>query len=111
MNATQLRLDHLVGCAWFWAWALIGFGFALGAVSLGLFAWVPVLLIAVPMTSSPLIRRSAFGVLTGAGALCLLVAWLQRSGQYLDPQPWLALGLVLVVAGLTAHAVRSRRDG
>ena len=41
MQANEVRLDHLVGCAWFWAWALVGFGFALGAVSLGLCAWVP----------------------------------------------------------------------
>jgi hypothetical protein len=122
----QARLDHLVGCGWFWAWALVGLGTAFGFISLGLFAWVPTFFLALPMALSPRIRQSAFGVLAGAGALCLFVAWVQRRGpgtvcwekanssgcdQYLDPRPWLAIGILLFVAGLVGHAVRSRRDG
>jgi hypothetical protein len=71
------------------------------------------------MASRPAIRRSAFGLLTGAGALLLLVAWLQRTGpgttcwhtaaasgcdQHLNPLPWLLLGIALFVGGIAAHA-------
>lgn len=78
------------------------------------------------MASRSRIRRSAFGLVTGAGAVCLVVAWLQRRGpgtvcwhrelssgcdSYLDPRPWLAIGIVLVVAGLVGHTVVLRRTG
>jgi hypothetical protein len=122
------KLAHLAGCGWFWIWALVGSGAALGAVSfaIGPLLWLPVLVVTIVMASSPQIRRSAFGLLTGMGALCLFVAWVQRRGpgevcwqkgmssgcdQYLDPRPWLAVGIVLVIAGIAAHAVRARRSG
>jgi hypothetical protein len=71
------------------------------------------------MASRPAVRRSAFGLLTGAGALLLLVAWLQRAGpgttcwhtatasgceQHLNPLPWLLLGIALFAGGIAAHA-------
>jgi len=73
------------------------------------------------MASRPGIRRSAFGVLSGAGALLLYVAWVQRAGpgttcwhtqtasgcdQHLNPLPWLVAGMVLFVGGIAAHARR-----
>jgi uncharacterized membrane protein len=102
----EARLDHLVGCAWFWVWALVGFGLALGAVSLGLLVNGPVALLALWLSSNETARRSAFGLLSGAGALCLLVAWLQQGGDSLDARPWLAIGLVLALSGLLGHARR-----
>jgi len=60
-------------------------------------------------------RRSLFGLLAGAGLLCLYVAYVQRDGpgttcwhtataagcdQHLDPIPWLAVGVLLVAAAL-----------
>ena len=122
----QARRAHLVGCGWFWAWALVGCAGALAAISLGPLLYLPTLLFGLMMASQPRARSSAFGLLTGAGVLFLVVAWLQRRGpgevcwhrgaasgcdQYLNPLPWLALGIVLVVAGITAHALRSRRSG
>src|ERR1051326_2650679 len=104
MQGVQARLDHLVGCGWFWAWALVGGATALAAVSLGPLLFIPALAVAGFMASRPRIRNSAFGLLSGAGALCLFVAWLHRQGpgtvcwqkgtasgcdQYLDPRPWL----------------------
>jgi hypothetical protein len=111
MQAAQQGLDHLFGCAWFWLWAVIGFGTALAMISLGPFLLGPVVLIGVGMAFDADVRRSAFGLLTGAGALCLLVAWLQRSGVDLDPTPWLAIGILLAAAGIVGHAIRSRRAG
>jgi len=122
----QAKLAHLAGCGWFWTWALVGCAGALGAVSLGPLLLLPVFGLGLVMATSPRIRSSAFGLLTGAGALCLFVAWVQRRGpgevcwqkgtatgcdQYLDPRPWLALGVILVVTGIAAHAVRARRSG
>jgi len=111
------------GWAWFWAWALVGCGVALGAVSLGWFASAPAAFVAVLMASRPTIRRSALGLFTGAGALLLFVAWVQRAGpgttcwrtatasgcdQHLNPVPWLLVGLVLFVGGVVGYARRVR---
>jgi hypothetical protein len=77
----EARLDHLVGCVWFWVWALVGFGLALGAVSLGPLLLLPLGLVALLLASSETIRHSAFGLATGAGGLFLLVARLQQGGE------------------------------
>jgi hypothetical protein len=102
-------------------WALLGSAAALGAVSLGPLLLAPVAAMGALLISRPAIRRSAFGLLTGAGALLLYVAWVQRDGpgatcwhtataagcdQRLDPLPWLITGIALVVVGLIAHARR-----
>src|SRR6266568_2445243 len=109
------RRAHLAGCGWFWAWALLGAAAALSALSLG-----PIL--AAPMASRSSIRRSAFGLLSGAGALLLYVAWVQRAGpgtscwqtqtasgcdEHLNPLPWLIAGIGLFVGGIAAHARRA----
>ena len=77
---------------------------AFGVVSFaGVLFLPPVLLVGGIMASRPTIRRSAFGLLSGAGVLLLYVAWLQRAGpattcwqkgtssgceQHLNPLPW-----------------------
>jgi hypothetical protein len=116
------RRAHLARCGWFWAWALVGSAAALGLVSLGPILAAPVFVIAVLMRSRPEIRRSAFGLLSGAGALLLYVAWVQRAGpgttcwqtqtasgcdQHLNPLPWLVVGIALFVGGIAAHARRA----
>jgi len=106
MTALRAQSEHLVGCAWFWVWALVGFGLALGAVSLGPLLILPLGLIALALAASETVRRSAFGLLTGAGGLFLFVAWLQQGGDSLDARPWLAIGLALAVAGVAGHARR-----
>ena len=118
---TSLRA-HLAGCGWFWAWALVGCTAALGAVSLGWLTLAPAAIAAALMASRPAIRHSAFGLLTGGGALLLLVAWVQRAGpgtvcwhtgtasgcdQHLNPLPWLLLGIALFIGGIAAHARRT----
>jgi hypothetical protein len=112
------------GWGWFVVWALFGSSWALGTVSLGPLLLVPTALLGVFFWRRyPAARRSAFGLLTGAGILLLYVAWVQRDGpgttctrvapagmhcdQHLNPLPWLVLGIVLVVAGAVAHARRA----
>ena len=116
------RRAHLAGCGWFWAWALLGAAAALGALSLGPILVAPLFVIAAPMASRSSIRRSAFGLLSGAGALLLYVAWVQRAGpgtscwqtqtasgcdEHLNPLPWLIAGIGLFVGGIAAHARRA----
>ena len=115
--AERQRL-HLTGCAWFWTWALVGAAFALGAVSLGPLLLVPGTVVVVLLTRRRPIR-GAFGLVSGVGALLLVVAYLQRQGpgttctrtatsitceQHLNPLPWLVVGLVCLAAGIVAHA-------
>ena len=121
MNLVQIarRSD---GWGWFFVWALLGSAMALGTVSLGPLLLLPTALVAVLLPQRPQARRSVFGLLTGAGALLLYVAWVQRDGpgttcwhtatasgcdQHLNPLPWLVLGVILVAAGFVAHARRT----
>lgn len=118
-SQTARRSD---GWGWFFVWALLGSAAALGTVSLGPLLVLPTALVAVFVWRRPQARRSAFGLLTGAGTLLLYVAWVQRDGpgttcwhtatasgcdQHLNPLPWLVLGIVLVAAGFVAHARRT----
>jgi hypothetical protein len=114
----------LRGFGWFSAWALLGCAAALASVSLGPILLAPVVVIGWLMASRPTIRRSAFGLLSGAGALLLYVAWVQRDGpgttcwhtqtasgcdEHLNPLPWLIAGVLLFIGGIAAHARRARR--
>lgn len=109
------------GWGWFFVWALLGSTAALGTVSLGPLVLLPTVLLGAFLWRLPRVRRSAFGLLTGAGVILLYVAWLQRDGpgttcthtatggrcdQHLNPLPWLVIGTVLVIAGVVAHARR-----
>jgi len=107
---SQAGRRHLAGCGWFWTWAAVGAGAALSVVSfIGTLTALPVVLAALLMLRQPTIRRSAFGVLSGAGLLLLYIAWLHRDGEYLNPIPWLVIGFVLLVAGIAGHALREQR--
>lgn len=99
----QQALAHSKACGWFWAWAIVGAAFGLGVTSLGIFLVVPATLAVVFMTRHRPIR-GAFGVATGVGAVLLLIAYIQRSGEFYDPVHWLVPGLVLFTAGLVGHA-------
>jgi hypothetical protein len=125
MQAIRGRFDHLVGCGWFWAWAIVGAAFGLTLSSLGLLVLLPAMLVASLMAANPRIRDSAFGLLTGAGLFSLFIAYVQRKGPrevcwskgmsngcdtYLDPRPWLVAGIVFAAVGLVGHALRSHRS-
>jgi hypothetical protein len=107
--------------AGFFAWAMFGAATAFGSVS---FPTLAILLIIVGGSMArfrPALRRSWIGAITGAGALFMYVAYVQRRGpgtvcwhtatasgcdQYLNPWPWLVVGAGLVVTGLVVQARR-----
>jgi hypothetical protein len=95
---------------WFWAWVLVGFVAAVGFVSLGVLVIGPVVVAMAVMRSRPAIRSSAFGFVTGVGLLFVVVAWIQRGGDGVNPLPWLAAGLALTTVGFVGDA-RARRAG
>src|SRR5690348_10754784 len=106
---TVARRRHLVGCAWFWAWAVIGGGAAFSVVSfLGTLTALPVAIVALLMARSSTVRESAFGLVSGVGLTLLAVGWINRTGEALDPRPWWILGAALLGAGIAAHAVKER---
>src|SRR5204863_3187858 len=80
MNVVPQIARRSGGWGWFFVWALLGSAAALSTVSLGPLLLLPVALFGVFLGTRPGVRRSAFGLLTGAGALLLYVAWLQRDG-------------------------------
>ncbi len=114
---------------WFVAWAAIGCGFGVAAVSFGPLLFIPVLGVAVVLAARQggrqyQLTRAASGVFSGLGAVSLFVAFVQRKGPgtvywhtatasgadtYLDPRPWLVAGIVLVAGGLAAFAFLGRR--
>jgi hypothetical protein len=103
------RKNHVIGCAWFWAWAAIGAGFAFGFISfLGVLTLLPTLVLAFVL--SRLHAVNWFGGVSGIGAMLLVVAYIQRSGQFYDPVRWLLPGLVLFTAGVLGHAWVSARS-
>jgi len=123
MNLGQHIARRSDGWGWFFVWALFGTSWALASVSLGPLLLIPTALLGVFLWRwRPAARRSAFGLLTGAGVLLLYIAWLQRDGpgttcrpipgpgiqcdQHLNPLLWLVIGIVLVVAGVIAQARR-----
>ena len=113
-------MSHLRGCVGFWLWALVGAGGAFGAISLGPLAWIPVGALAFL-----LLRRSEWkkgpvllGMLAGAGVPLLLVAGLQWDAWHHriagdntpNPYGWGGVGLALLLSGIAAYAVRTRRS-
>lgn len=118
MNVVPQTSQRSGGWSWFFVWTLLGSAAALGTVSLGPLLLVPTALLGVFLWRRPAVRRSAFGLLSGAGILLHYVAWAQRDGpgttcwhtatasgcdQHLNPLPWLIVGVALVVAGVVAH--------
>jgi hypothetical protein len=121
--ATRPGHATLVGWLSFLAWMSVGAAIAFGFLSLGTFVLAPAVLIGIWLAFQRSLRRGAFGLMAGLGAILLFVAWLNRGGpgnvvtrtatsvsstDAWDPRPWLAAGLVLVIAGVAAQLWRSR---
>lgn len=117
------RLSHLRGCGWFWAWAAVGVVFALGLDVVFLLPFAGLLAVIVGFHRGS--RRHLEGFMTGAGLPFLYVAYLNRQGpgtvcstdgaggtsceDYLNPWPWLAIGVALVVGGIVLYERNRRR--
>jgi hypothetical protein len=118
-HATR-RSSHLAGCAGFWLWAVVGATAVLASVSfVGWFFLVPVAVVAVivvPRRSEWKSGPTMLGLIAGAGLPLLLVAalnwngWQNRTAGDNTPNPyeWGAVGVLLVVAGIVAYAIRTR---
>ena len=108
-------------------WAIIGVGGLIGVVSFitpaVVLAAIAILLAVWFAVRRPAFGASAFGAISGAGAAALVVAFLQRRGpgtvcwhtatasgcdDYLNPWPWLLIGLALVVTGVVLQVRRMR---
>ena len=110
----------------FFAWAVFGAATAFGTVSFPTLAFLLIIIGGSMAAFRPALRRSWIGAMTGAGALYLYVAYVQRRGpgtvcwhtaaasgcdQYLTPWPWLVVGVALVGAGLVLQARRVHARG
>ena len=118
----------------FGAWLLVGAAYAVGFVgiaSIGIFVLPIAIIGTVLLARLPASLRGVPGLIAGLGLPPLYVAYLNRGyggpacstngtaaqhtlgyqcTQALNPWPWLAAGLVLVVAGVVVFVVRSRRS-
>ena len=96
----------------------------LGTLSVQVFIAPLAAVVVLALIARHIVSRAAFGLFTGIGAACLLVAYLNRRGpglvawhtatsagadEYLDPRPWLAAGLAFAAIGLAAF-LWHRRD-
>ena len=78
MNVVLQTAQRSGGWSWFLVWALLGSAAALGTVSFGPLLLVPTALLGVFLSRRPGVRRSAFGLLSGAGILLLYGAGVAR---------------------------------
>jgi len=97
---------------WFAAWSLTGaaltFSFLAG-LSIGLFVLplAAVLLLWVARRAPRL--PDALGFVAGIGAPLVLIAFINRTGNGVDPMPWLVAGLSLSGVALVAYVVICHR--
>jgi hypothetical protein len=103
-NATHPR--------WFLAWTLAGAGLTfsfLTGLSIGLFVLpFAAAILWLVLRTAPIVP-DALGFVAGIGVVLLLVAFLNRGGDGLDPLPWLLAGLCLDVLAIGTYALLSHR--
>jgi hypothetical protein len=107
----------------FAGWAALGVIAGFIAVSFPTGLIVPIVIAIVAVKVRPGAGRSWTGLLSGIGTVSLFVAYVQRRGpgtvcwhtasaagcdEYLDPLPWLVVGVALVVTGFVIHLRRIR---
>jgi hypothetical protein len=106
-------------------WALVGAVFAIGFLTLSILFVVPVVIGVVVFAIRPTRAKSGFGLVTGAGLVSIYVAFVQRRGpgtvcwstatesgcdEFLNPWPWLVIGVALVCVGVLGHISGMRRE-
>jgi hypothetical protein len=120
MNAPQ----NTRSWPWFLAWAAVGAGAVtalLTVLTIGLYVGLATLAALALLGRIPRSHRGIPGVIAGGGVLPLVIAWLNRGGpgnvcdpngctEEWSPWPWLAVGVVLLVAGTTIWARWGRRS-
>jgi hypothetical protein len=122
------RSETLKAVGWFAAWLVAGVALAFSVVDLptfGLLVFPFAVAGVVLLAGRHHLDRSAWGLICGIGLLCLYVAYVQRKGPgvvswhtatasgadtYLDPRPWLAAGLLLILVSVGAFLWRQRRS-
>jgi len=111
-------------------WVVVGAAVAVGLLApltIGVVAVVFAAFMTVALVATPAGRSaSAFGLLSGAGAVPLYVAWLNRQGpgqictstaisthcvSEWSPWGWLIVGIALVAAGMAAFGMSRHRAG
>lgn len=99
---------HSLSCLRFWGFAAVGICLLLCLSSLVVVTG-PLALAGVAL----LLRRGGqprdgFGVVSGLGLACLLVAYLNRGPGSLDAVPWLAAGGALLIADVVGFSAARR---
>jgi membrane protein implicated in regulation of membrane protease activity len=112
---------------WFGLWAVIGAGGALAlltAPTIGIFVLPATLVLGAVLAWRGRAQQAGPGIAAGLGLPLFYVAYLNRSGpgtvctalpgggecnQETSPWPWLAAGLLLVIAGLSMSLAAARR--
>jgi hypothetical protein len=103
---------HVARCRGFWLWSLAGalvtFS-VLAAASIGLFVLPLAALVTALIARRMQDRAELLGALVGAGAVCAVIALLQRGSGGLDARPWLVAAAVLAGLGIASFALLERR--
>ena len=119
-----MTTERVPSWAGFVLWAIIGGLFGFATISFIVVAFLPAIaLLIVAITRKNLIP-SGWGVLAGIGAVSLFVAYVQRKGpgtvcwqagtasgcdEYLNPWPWLIVGLAMVAVAVGGQFIWMRR--
>jgi hypothetical protein len=103
---------HLARCGRFWLWSIAGalVTFSLvTALSIGPFV-LPIAAVVTALAARRTQQRAEMlGALVGAGAVCAVIAFLQRGSGGLDARPWLVAAIALAAAGIASFALLERR--
>jgi hypothetical protein len=104
----EARAQQSGGWTWFLGWCVAGavyaFSFVSGlSIGLLIFPFAAALLLGVAWYAPSF--GEALGLLAGLGLVLLLVAWINRGGDGVDPGPWLVAGICCCSAALAGYSI------